>query len=60
VTTISFSYTVGSARFSCETEVEDWDELEQDDRLDVLRDAALEDVGDMLDVEEDSIDDEVE
>jgi len=60
MTTVSFSYTIGSARFTTETEVSDWDELDEDERLDALHDAAVADVDDMLDVETDSINDDEE
>jgi len=58
VATVSFSYTVGSARFSTETEVDDWDDLDQEERVDRLLAIALSDVEDMIDVEEDSINDD--
>lgn len=60
--TVTFSYTVGSARFNCEAEVDPqkWESLGHQDRIDYLREAALEDVDDNLEIEEDSVEEDTE
>lgn len=57
--TVSFSYTVGSARFNTDTEVDsdEWDEMEMSERMGVLEEAAMEDIESNLEVEEESIED---
>lgn len=58
--TVSFNYTVGNARFGTEVEIDPvkWNEMSKDDRNDFLQDAALKDVEDMIDIEEESIDED--
>jgi len=51
--TISFTYSIGSATFDTELEVDPkkWDALEKDERQEMLIDFAYEEVGDMLNVD---------
>lgn len=60
MTTVSFYYSVGGARFFCEAEFEKWNEMDESERTDALEDAAKEDVVDYLEVDFDTIDDDDE
>jgi len=59
VTTINFKYTVGEQTFPVELEVTPgvWEELDADERVDFLLDAAKEDVYDNITLVEGSIED---
>lgn len=56
---VTFDYSVDQANFttSADIDAKAWDDADSDERLDMLRDAAMEDVEDMLVVDEGSIDD---
>ena len=57
--TVSFSYTIGSARFisSSDISADDWDQMDLDDRVQHLETVAIDDVKGMLDIDENSIED---
>lgn len=57
--TVTFSYSVGSASFNTETEVdqEEWSNMDHQDRVELLFDAATDDVENQLEIDESSIDD---
>ena len=59
VKTVDFSYTVGSARFTSSVDIptDDWDEMDFDDRVQHLERAAMSEIEDMLEVDENSIED---
>ena len=56
---VNFSYTIGTARFNLAVDVEEdeWNEMDKSERLDLLKEEALEEVSEMIEVEEDSIED---
>lgn len=58
--TVSFSYTVGTARFNTSLEVDksEWNNSDDDDRMEMLRDHALDDIEEYLEIEKDSLQDE--
>lgn len=55
---VKFNYEIQGSFFQCEVDIDDWDELDAEDRLDVLREHALGEVDDVLSIDESSINDD--
>jgi hypothetical protein len=57
--TVTFTYSFGGWTFDGEAEVnsEEWDDAEKVDRVEMLREAAIEEFTDGVEVAEDSIND---
>jgi len=58
VTMVKFIYQINGTDFQSEIDVDDWQDLDQDERLDLLREHALGEVDDVLQIDESSINDD--
>ncbi len=55
---VKFIYQINGTDFQSEIDVDDWQDLDQDERLDLLREHALGEVDDVLQIDESSINDD--